>query len=118
MQGTVIYSFYPMHIGDFLPSRRDVMLGHRWPPLAYPVYRLRPQDQAYHATIWGRTGSGKSRLLQSLFLQHLAKGNGICLIEPHHDLSYDCLSSLVETGFFRDRDALERLVYLDWGNGA
>lgn len=38
-------------------------------------------------------------------------------MEPHHDLSFDCLTSLVASGFFRRTNAFERLVYLDWGNG-
>lgn len=107
-----------MRLRDFLPSFDDVVLGHRWPPFPYPVYRLTPPDQAYHATVWGRTGSGKSRLLQSLFLQHLAKGHGVAIIEPHHDLSFDTLSCLVEQRFFRREGAFDRVIYLDWGNGA
>ena len=79
--------------------------------------RLDHRDQEYHATVWGRTGSGKSKLLQSIFLQHLKKGHGVGLIEPHHDLSFDTLNSLVADGFFRRPDAYERLIYLDWGNG-
>jgi hypothetical protein len=107
-----------MHIRDFLPHREDIILGHRFPPLPYPLYRLRLADQQYHATIWGRTGSGKSRLLQSLFLQHLAKGHGVAIIEPHHDLSFSTLATLIAQGFFRQESAFSRLVYVDWGNGS
>jgi len=81
------------------------------------VFRLTPQDQAYHATLWGRTGSGKSKLLQSIFLQHLSKGHSVCIMEPHHDLSIDTLSYLVDMGFVERDDAFGQLVYLDWGNG-
>jgi hypothetical protein len=56
--------------------------------------------------------------LQNIFLQHFAKGRGVGIIEPHHDLSFQTLSYLVGTGFFRDPRAFERLVYIDWGNGA
>ncbi len=95
----------------------DIVLGTTVPILPIPQFRLSPTDQAYHATIWGRTGSGKSKLLQSVFLQHLNKGHGVGLVEPHHDLSFDTLSYLVSHGFFQDDEAYERLVYLDWGNG-
>ena len=101
-----------------LPSRHDIVLGTTAPPLPHPQFRLSPEDQSYHATVWGRTGSGKSKLLQSVFLQHLSKGHGVGLIEPHHDLSWDTLTYLVGKRFFRKPDAFERLVYLDWGNGA
>jgi hypothetical protein len=107
-----------MTVRDLLPARDDVILGRRFPLLPRPVVRLSPHEQGYHATFWGQTGSGKSRLLQSLFLQHLQRGHGICIIEPHHDLSFDTLSTLALQGFFHRPDAYERLVYLDWGNGS
>jgi hypothetical protein len=96
----------------------EIVLGVPLSPYRDRVVKLSPQDQAFHATVWGRTGSGKSRFLQSMFLQHLTKGHGVCLIEPHHDLSFDTLSYLVEQGFFRNEEAFDRLVYLDWGNGS
>lgn len=99
------------------PQPDDIVLGTTAPPFPFPQFRLAPADQDYHATIWGRTGSGKSKLLQSLFLQHLNKRHGVGLIEPHHDLSFDTLVYLVGKGFFRDPHAYERLIYLDWGNG-
>ena len=107
-----------MTVRDFLPNRGDIILGYTYPPLPRPVYRLAAHDQRYHATIWGRTGSGKSRLLQSLFLQHLKRANGVAIIEPHHDLSYDTLCTLIQQGFFKSDTAFDRLIYLDWGNGA
>jgi hypothetical protein len=103
-------------VRDFLPAKHDIVLGYRHPPLRRPVFRLSPEDQSYHATIWGRTGSGKSRLLQSIFLQHLHAGHGVAIIEPHHDLSFGTLATLVQSGFFRHDEAFERLVYIDWGN--
>src|ERR1700688_3457682 len=98
------------------PGAEDITLGTTAPPFPMPQLRLSPADQDHHATIWGRTGSGKSKLLQSIFLQHLNKGHGVGLIEPHHDLSFDTLSYLVAHDYFKDERAYERLVYLDWGN--
>ena len=107
-----------MSLRDFYPHQRDIVLGRHWPLLPRPVLRLSPHDQAYHATIWGRTGSGKSRLLESLALQHIRKGNGVAILEPHHDLSFETLSYLTQGGFFHRKDACDRLIYLDWGNDA
>ena len=107
-----------MRLTALFPPRHHIVLGRTHPPLPRPVLALTPQEQSYHATIWGQTGSGKSRLLQSLFLQHLHAGHGVAIIEPHHDLSFDTLTSLVREGFFRDEAAFERLVYIDWGNGS
>src|SRR5579862_9756951 len=98
-------------------SKHDIILGTTAPPLPVPQFRLDLESQSHHAAIFGRTGSGKSRLLESIFIQHLNKHHGVGLIEPHHDLSFDTLSYLVAHGFFKDPRAYDRLVYLDWGNG-
>lgn len=102
------------------PFRDDnIVLGTTAPPFPFPHLALSPQDQGYHGTIWGRTGSGKSKLLQSIWLQHYTKGHGVGLIEPHHDLSYDTLLSLISRGSFKgEGKGYKRLVYIDWGNGS
>lgn len=101
-------------------SPRDIILGSTTRFVSVPLTqaRLGSTEQKYHAAIFGRSGSGKSKLLQSVFLQHLARDNGVGLLEPHHDLSFDCLTSLIAQGFFKDPQAYHKLVYLDWGNGA
>jgi hypothetical protein len=103
-----------------LASRHDVVLGGtvRWLSLPLTQLRLGATEQRYHAAIFGRSGSGKSKLLQSVFLQHLRDGHGVGLIDPHHDLAFDCLSTLAAQEFFRSPEAFTKLVYIDWGNGA
>lgn len=78
---------------------------------------LSPAAQGHHGLVWGTTGSGKSRYLASLFLQHLAQGHGVCLIDPHGDLATLVLSTCARRGFLRRRDAVSRLVYADFGAG-
>jgi hypothetical protein len=101
-------------------STSDIVLGStvRLIDIALTQVRLGPVEQKYHAAIFGRSGSGKSKLLQGVFLQHVAQGKGVGLLEPHHDLSFDSLCSLVGQGFFKRPDAYSRMIYLDWGNGA
>lgn len=103
-----------------IKSKKDILLGStlRW--LSFPLVqaRLDTHEQKYHASIFGRSGSGKSKLLQGIFLQHVAHGNGVGIIEPHHDLSYDCLSSLIAQGFYKDPKAYEKVIYIDWANGS
>ena len=83
-----------------LVSSGDVVLGSTTRLLSAPLtqVRLGKAEQKYHAAIFGRSGSGKSKLLQSVFLQHLQQRKGVGLLEPHHDLSFDCLTSLVGAG--------------------
>src|ERR687894_2585242 len=107
------------------PSPQDIVLGGTVPlPFAdvfnqlIPFqFRLSEKEQAYHAAIFGASGSGKSKLLQSIFLQHLAKGHDVGLIDPHADLALDILKSLTASGFFRKEDAFENLIFLDFANG-
>jgi hypothetical protein len=108
-----------------LSSKKDIVLGGTVPPpfadlfnhLLPFQYRLAEIEQTYHATIFGASGSGKSKLLQSVFLQHLAKGNGVGLIDPHTDLAVDILKALIAKGFFQRRDAFDKLIFLDFSNG-
>ncbi len=107
-----------MRLPTFFPAKQSIILGRTHWPLPRPVLALSPREQSYHAAVWGKTGSGKSKLLQSLFLQHLRQGSGVAIIEPHHDLSIETLSRLVSDGFFRRESAFDRLIYIDWGNGS
>jgi DNA helicase HerA-like ATPase len=108
------------------PSSKDIVLGGTVPPPFADFFnhllpfqcRLSEKEQAYHAAIFGASGSGKSKLLQSVFLQHLAKGNGVGLIDPHADLALDILKSLIASGYFRKAEAFDQLIFLDFANGA
>lgn len=104
----------------FIAAADDIVLGTTTPPLSIPMTELRlgRDEQKYHAVIFGRSGSGKSRLLQSVFLQFLNLAKAIGMVEPHHDLSFDTLKYLVSKGFFKDPEAYDKLIYIDWGNGA
>jgi hypothetical protein len=108
------------------PWAKDIVLGGTVPlPFADLFNHLLPfqcrlseKEQAYHAAIFGASGSGKSKLLQSIFLQHLSKGHGVGLIDPHADLALDILKSLIAAGYFRKEEAFEQLIFLDCANGS
>ena len=44
------------------------------------------EDRFSHVYIIGKTGTGKSTLLETMALQDLVRGNGFALIDPHGDL--------------------------------
>ena len=44
--------------------------------------------------IIGKTGTGKSNLIATMALSDIRSGNGICLIDPHGDLSDDILNRI------------------------
>lgn len=63
-----------VHIGriDFRNDRR--------------LFGIKQEDRFSHIYAIGKTGTGKSTLLETMALQDLACGNGFALIDPHGDL--------------------------------
>jgi hypothetical protein len=63
------------------------------------------EDRFHHTYVIGQTGTGKSTLIRNLIAQDLADGHGLCLIDPHGDLSE---SVVLDIPYGRDDD----LIYL------
>jgi hypothetical protein len=59
----------------------------------------------HHTRVVGKTGYGKSYLVLCIILSDAASGQGVCVIDPHGDLSNEVLSRLPE-------DRLDDLVYV------
>src|SRR3954447_726993 len=110
-------------------KRPSLLLGTHPPHVSFfNDVSLTPSAQRYHGLIVGKSGSGKSKLLQHLMLSQINNSlkesawlsrfssHGASVLEPHHDLSFDILTSLVASGFYKRSDAYERVVYLDFGN--
>jgi type IV secretory pathway VirB4 component len=63
-----------MHIGRVDFRDREELFG------------IKTEDRFSHIYVIGKTGTGKSTLLETMALQDLARGNGFALIDPHGDL--------------------------------
>jgi type IV secretory pathway TraG/TraD family ATPase VirD4 len=50
------------------------------------MFGIRQEDRFSHVYIIGKTGTGKSTLMETMALQDLGRGNGFALIDPHGDL--------------------------------
>ncbi len=50
-----------------------------------PIY-IGFEDRRRHVYIIGKTGTGKSVLLQDMAIQDIKDGHGVCVIDPHGDL--------------------------------
>jgi len=48
--------------------------------------RLSDEDRRRHLYVIGQTGTGKSTLLGNLIMDDIARGAGVCVIDPHGDL--------------------------------
>ncbi|MEM7083062.1 MAG: type IV secretion system DNA-binding domain-containing protein [Pseudomonadota bacterium] len=51
------------------------------------VFGIKENDLLSHTYVVGKTGTGKTNLLESLLIGHINNGNGCCLIDPHGDLA-------------------------------
>ena len=50
------------------------------------VFGIQAEDRFSHIYIIGKTGTGKSTLLETMAIQDMESGNGFALIDPHGDL--------------------------------
>jgi hypothetical protein len=50
------------------------------------IFGIKAEDRLLHLYIIGKTGTGKSTLLENMAVQDLERGNGFALIDPHGDL--------------------------------
>lgn len=96
-----------------LPPGPALVLGRTIRPTQQQLV-LTGSDLAVHKHVMGISGTGKSKFLASLFLQLLNQGIPCSVIDPHADLARDILALLLETGFFADKRAFERLWYVDF----
>ena len=69
-----------------------ILIGHRLAWGGEIPFGIRPTDARHHCYIIGKTGSGKSALLRNLIIQHIHRGHGVAIIDPHGDLAEDLLS--------------------------
>ena len=60
-------------------ARVDFRNDHR-------VFGIKDDDRFLHIYVIGKTGTGKSSLIETMALQDLERGNGFALIDPHGDL--------------------------------
>jgi DNA helicase HerA-like ATPase len=51
-------------------------------------------DRRSHLYVIGKTGMGKTRLIQSMIEQDMAMGHAVGLIDPHGDLSWEILNAV------------------------
>ena len=58
--------------------------GNYRPP--YPIVGIKRDDRLSHLYIVGKTGTGKSTLIETMIRQDLNRGEGVALIDPHGDL--------------------------------
>ncbi|MBI2640315.1 MAG: type IV secretion system DNA-binding domain-containing protein [Candidatus Sungbacteria bacterium] len=86
--------------------------------LGYNVFRgektdikLSEEDRRRHLYIIGQTGTGKSVFLESMIIQDIQAGKGVCVIDPHGDMVERILG-------FVPRHRAQDVVYFNPGDVA
>ena len=73
-----------------------------------PVY-ITDDDRRRHIYIIGQTGTGKSTLMDNMFIDDIKKGRGAAMIDPHGELVEKALAHI-------PRERLNDLIYFDPGD--
>ena len=60
------------------------------------IFGIRRTDRRRHMYVIGKSGVGKSKLLELLIRQDIAYGYGLCIIDPHGDTIDDTLAYVPE----------------------
>ena len=68
-----------------------IIIGHRLAWGGEVPFGIHPEDARHHSYIIGKTGSGKTTLLRNLIIQHIHRGHGVAVIDPHGDLAEELL---------------------------
>ncbi len=81
-----------------------------------PIY-IAEDDRRRHMYVIGKTGTGKSQLLEEMIIQDINEGKGIAVIDPHGDLIDGVLSrmpaSRAEDVIYFDPSDIERPMGLN-----
>jgi type IV secretory pathway TraG/TraD family ATPase VirD4 len=80
------------------------------------VFGIKIEDRFSHIYIIGKTGTGKSTLIETMALQDLAQGHGFALIDPHGDLVERLASRIppsrqIDTIYFNPSDPAQPYGY-------
>ena len=70
---------------------------------------MKREDRMRHHYLIGKSGTGKSVLLQTLARQDIWNGDGCCVIDPHGDLVEDILEYI-------PKERAKDIVFFDAGN--
>lgn len=61
------------------------------------TFGIKEKDRTRHTYVIGKTGMGKSTLLENMIIQDINNGEGICVIDPHGSLAEKLLDHIPET---------------------
>jgi len=72
-------------------------------------FGIKDKDRLRHIYVIGKSGTGKSTLLQSMALSDISRGNGLAVIDPHGDLAESLIHTIPD-------ERKEDLIYFNAAN--
>lgn len=70
------------------------------------VFGIKADDRRRHMYIIGKTGMGKTNLLENLAIQDIRAGHGMCFIDPHGDVAQKLIKAVPP-------DRINDVIYFD-----
>lgn len=61
------------------------------------LFGIKQSDRLMHMYMIGKTGTGKSTLIQTMIMQDIEAGRGCCLLDPHGDLVGSIATAIPES---------------------
>lgn len=61
------------------------------------TFGIKQKDRTRHTYVIGKTGMGKSTLLENMIIQDINNGEGLCVIDPHGSLAEKLLDFIPES---------------------
>ncbi|MEI7425730.1 MAG: type IV secretion system DNA-binding domain-containing protein [Candidatus Moraniibacteriota bacterium] len=58
------------------------------------IFGIKEDDRRRHMYIIGKTGMGKSNLLENMAIQDIRNGKGVCVVDPHGEFAEKMLRSI------------------------
>jgi energy-coupling factor transporter ATP-binding protein EcfA2 len=69
-------------------------------------FGIKDRDRLQHIYVIGKSGTGKSTLLENMAISDIERGNGLCVIDPHGDIAEDILKHI-------PKGRLQDLIYFN-----
>lgn len=70
----------------------------------HTAFGIKPEDRLRHMYIIGKTGMGKSTMLENMAIQDIQNGEGVCFIDPHGSAAEKLLE-------FVPQDRIKDVIY-------
>jgi CxxC-x17-CxxC domain-containing protein len=58
------------------------------------IFGIKRKDRRQHMYVLGKSGSGKSVMLENMIIQNIRQGEGVCVVDPHGELVEKILASI------------------------